>query len=256
MMTHYININVEYTADICTIRFNRDHKCNAFSNAMSEEVLSAIRAAEKNCRAIVLTANPDIKVWSSGHDLSEIHDVKELIHDPMFDLFNGIINSPVPIICAIDGDVYAGGFLIALFADIVLATERSHFCMTVNKMGIPLPEYCYAFAISVLGARKAKEMFLCSKPIDAVDGYAQGLVNYVVTTPAQLEERLSTLLEGICLCMPEGLAYTKAVFNSLTHGMVDNLRHTPGIRQQYRNLVANPEVVHRVNALISKLSRR
>ncbi|EBZ4664293.1 enoyl-CoA hydratase/isomerase family protein [Salmonella enterica subsp. enterica serovar Bovismorbificans] len=255
-MTHYAYINVEYHEDICTICFNRDDKRNAFSNAMSEEVLAAIKIAERRSRAIVLRANPDANVWSSGHDLSEIHDVQALIHDPMFELFNGIINSPVPVISAIDGDVYAGGFLIALFSDIVLATERSHFCMTANKLGLPLPEYCYAFAISVLGARKAKEMFLCARPIDAVDAYSQGLVNYVVAGPAQLDEQLSTLLEGISLCMPEALTYTKAVFNTLTQEMAANLKHIPGIRAQYRNLVVNPEVAHRVNALQDKLKRR
>jgi len=252
-MTRYID--VEYKDNFCTIRFNRDEKRNAFSNEMSEEVLNAIAEAEKDSRAIVLSANPDTGVWSSGHDLSEIHNVRDLIDDPMFDLLNRIANCPVPVICAIDGDVYAGGFLIMLVSDIAIATERSRFCMPINKMGIPLPTYCYAFAISVLGARKAKEMFLCADLVGASDAYAQGLLNQVVPGPAQLEQRLSTVLKGIAACLPEGLAYTKSVFNAMTRDIGCDGRHVAALRPHFDHLAESPEIARRVDALISKVGR-
>src|SRR5262249_16260712 len=151
---------VEYEADICTVRFDRDDKRNAFCNAMSDEVTAAIELAERNSRAIVLAANPGATVWSSGHDLTEVRDPKDLIRDSMFDLLSRIAACSIPVICAVDGDVYAGGFLITLLSDIVVATARSRFCMPINKMGIPLPMYCYQFALAALGARKAKEMFM------------------------------------------------------------------------------------------------
>ena len=254
MMQH---ISVEYGAAVCTITFNRDAKRNAFCDAMSSEVSAAIdRALEQGSQAIVLTANPGTAIWSSGHDLTEIREPKDLIQDTMFVLLQQIASCPIPVICAVDGDVYAGGFLITLLADIVLVTERSRFCMPINKMGIPLPRYCYQFAMQALGVHKAKEMFLCANLMTAADVYAHGLVNHVVPDPAQLQAQLDQVLSGIAACLPEGLAYTKAVFNSLTQDASLDAPAAQTLALHFERLAESPAVAQRIEALVRKIGRR
>jgi len=249
------HILVEHKAGISTITFNRDSKRNAFCDDMSDEVLAAIAEAEQNSRAIVLTANPGAAVWSSGHDLTEIHAPRDMIHDSMFMLLQKISECPLPVICAVDGDVYAGGFLITLLSDIVIATERSRFCMPINKLGMPLPTYCYQFAVNVLGMHKAKEMFLCANLIAAGDAHVHGLVNHVVPNPAALQERLSRLLGGIAGCLPEGLAYTKAMFNALTQHTSIDTQTAASLGQRFEQLAESPAIAQRIEALIQRIGR-
>ena len=160
-------IKIEQTGPLCTITLDRDDKRNAFSDVMSEECVAALdQAVADGCTAVVLRANPSAKVWSAGHDLTEIRHPQDLVNDSMFVLFKRIIDCPLPVVCAVDGDVYAGGFVICLLSDLVVATERSRFCMTINKMGLPLPIHCYQYCVNVLGLHKAKEMFLTARLID------------------------------------------------------------------------------------------
>lgn len=247
-------INVKYDNNVCIITFNRDEKRNAFSNEMSNEVLTTIQKAENKCNAIVLTANISSFIWSSGHDLTELNDINELLHDSMFDLFNGIANSPIPVICAIDGDVYAGGVLLTLFSDLVIATTRSRFCMPINKMGIPLPVSCYALAANNLGLRKAKEMFFTADLITAKDAYDHGLINNIVSNQVELMQRVNSIVNGISSCLPEGVAYTKDVFNALAMS-VSEVQKNHGIDDKFKGLSSNPKVLHRIDALLKKVKK-
>jgi methylmalonyl-CoA decarboxylase len=181
------HIKVDQAATVCTITLNRDEKRNAFSDAMSEECVTALdKAVADDCSAIVIRANPTAKVWSSGHDLTEIHNPQDLVHDSMFVLFRRIIDCPLPVICAIDGDAYAGGFVISLLSDLVVATQRSRFCMTINKMGLPLPIHVYQYCASVLGLHKAKEMFFTARLISAQDACAWRLPSSCSTASRML----------------------------------------------------------------------
>lgn len=250
-------IKVEQTPAVCTITLDRDDKRNAFSDAMSAECIAAMDSAvAAACSAIVLRANPSASVWSSGHDLTEIHHASDLVNDSMFVLFRRIIDCPLPVICAVDGDAYAGGFVITMLADIVVATERSRFCMTINKMGLPLPLHIYQLCAGVLGLHKAKEMFFTARLIPAQDACAQGLVNHVVVSQDELYARVGELVQAIAACNPAGIAFTKGMFNSLTHGVVLDAQTAKQYEEGARGLAQNPELARRIAALIGGIGSR
>ena len=49
-----------------------------------------------------------------------------------------LINAEVPVIAAVDGVAYGGGFSLALCADILLATPRAKFCLVFGRIGLHL----------------------------------------------------------------------------------------------------------------------
>jgi methylmalonyl-CoA decarboxylase len=250
-------IKVEQTPAVCTITLNRDDKRNAFSDVMNAECMAAMdQAIAAACSAIVFRANPSATVWSSGHDLTEIHNAADLVNDSMFVLFRRIIDCPLPVICAVDGDVYAGGFVINLLADIVIATERSRFCMTINKMGLPLPIHVYQLCVGVLGLHKAKEMFFTARPISAQDACSQGLVNHVVAGPDELSARTDEVAQAIAACNPAGVAFAKSLFNTLTHGVALAPQTLQNYEEGARQLAQSPELARRIAALVSKLGTK
>ena len=248
------HIKVEQAAAVCTITLDRDDKRNAFSDAMSAECIAAFDdAVSQGCAAIVVRANPAATVWSSGHDLTEIHNAQDLVNDSMFVLFRRIIDCPLPVICAIDGDAYAGGFVIAMLSDLVVATERSRFCMTINKMGLPLPIAIYQFCISVLGLHKAKEMFFTAQLISARDACSQGLVNHVVVSQDELFAKVDALVGAIAECNPAGVAFAKNMFNTLTQGVALDEATLKRYESGAQELAASPELSRRISALIARI---
>jgi enoyl-CoA hydratase/carnithine racemase len=251
------HIKLDLAETVCTITLDRDAKRNAFNDAMSGECATALdQAVADGCSAIVIRANPDANVWSSGHDLTEIRTPQELVEDSMFLLFRKIVDCPVPVISAVDGDVYAGGFIITLLSDLVIATRRSRFCMTINKMGLPLPIYCYQYCAQVLGLHKAKEMFFSARPIEAQDACSQGLVNHVVDTQPQLFARTDELTQAIAACNPAGVSFTKRVFNAITHGVSLSAQAAEQYQAGAQQLSENPEVSRRVRELVGRISGR
>ena len=248
------HIKVDQAKTVCTITLNRDEKRNAFSDAMSEECIAALdKAIEDRCSAVVIRANPAANVWSAGHDLTEIRNPQDLMHDSMFVLFRKIIDCPLPVICAVDGDVYAGGFVITMLSDMVVATRRSRFCMTINKMGLPLPIYCYQFCAGVLGLHKAKEMFFTARLITAQDACTQGLVNHVVEHREDLLAKIDELVRALSACNPVGVAFSKGMLNAITHGPVLDPQIIRQYEQEAKRLTENPEVIRRIEALINKI---
>lgn len=252
MNPSYIIVN--QSPSTCTITMNRDNKKNAFCSAMSNAVIIAMEeAVSAKCRVIVLRSNVTASVWSSGHDLTEIKHPADLFHDPMFELFDRLLQSPIPVICAVDGDVYAGGFLINLFSDIVVATKRSRFCMTINRMGIPLPSYYYRFAVEVLGIHKAKEMFFTAHLLTAEDAYTNGIVNHLVEDNAAMQETVDKLAQEIASCSPEGIAYTRFVMNTLTRQHFIEEKVDQEITQRFHALLKDPSLMERVTQLLNKI---
>jgi methylmalonyl-CoA decarboxylase len=247
-------IKVDQSDAVCTITLDRDGKRNAFCDAMSEECTAALdQAAAAQCSAIVIQANPGTNVWSSGHDLTEIRHPQDLAHDAMFVLFRKIVDCPVPVICAVDGDAYAGGFVITLLSDLVVATRRSRFCMTINKMGLPLPIYCYQYCAAVLGLHKAKEMFFTARLVSAEDACTQGLVNHVVDGADALQAKVGELIQAVSACNPAGVAFTKGILNAVTHGLAFHPQTSLQYEEGARHLAGNPEVARRVAALIGRI---
>ena len=67
------SIELSLEGHIGIITLNSPKKLNALSHALVEEVVSALRNfAERDARVVILRARPGVKVWSAGHDVSEL----------------------------------------------------------------------------------------------------------------------------------------------------------------------------------------
>ncbi len=69
---------------VVIITFDRDEKLNAFNAAMTAEVAAHLeRAQQAGARVVVLRANPGVRVWCAGRDLSELSPGADPADDPM-----------------------------------------------------------------------------------------------------------------------------------------------------------------------------
>jgi methylmalonyl-CoA decarboxylase len=95
---------------IGTICFNNGERRNVMSKALIDEIIQAIDALQKGkARVLVLRAPPGAKVWSAGHDVTELPLPGRdplAYHDPLVTVLRAVQELPLPVIAMIEGGVW------------------------------------------------------------------------------------------------------------------------------------------------------
>jgi enoyl-CoA hydratase/carnithine racemase len=138
--------------------------------------------------------------YSAGGDLKEMAADALAVPPPDFlPQFQRNLFTAKPIIAAVNGLAYAGGFLLVQNCDLVIAAEHARFAITEAKVGRGAP---WAAPLASLVAPKvALQLLLTGDPITAQRAYELGLVNEVVPA-AGLQDRVQAYAERIAANAP------------------------------------------------------
>src|SRR5229473_1483041 len=170
------------------ITLNRPDRRNALSLELMLELIHCLDdfSTDTSIRAIILAANG--KVYSSGHDLSELVDRNVNDYRRVFDvcteLMAKIQSIPQPVIAQVQGTASAAGCQLVAACDLAVASSEASFATPGVKIGLFCTTPMVALSRAV-GRKRALEMLLSGKPIDAATAADWGLVNRVVP-PAEL----------------------------------------------------------------------
>lgn len=242
---------------VATITLDRDAKRNAFDADLSDAVAGFIRRAEADgMRAVIVRANDAAKIFSAGHDLAEMaeHGVQDDEDEPFWRLIRTVRDSPVPVIAAIGAPVLAGGVLLALVADITLASPAATATMTANRMGVPFRAEVYAVLMHGLGLKRAKELMLTAAPMTAEECLRAGLYNHVLA-PDRLLPAAREIASRIALMSAEGVAASKRALNMLAWEPGLDESDAAVLAAAWRERLASPDLAARVGALLAGLRR-
>jgi len=168
---------------VAVITINRPEARNAINQGVREGLTAAWArfAKDQNARAAILTGAGD-KAFCAGADLKEMA-LKKLGSLPRNFLPTLNVNTQVtkPVIAAVNGVAYAGGWALVQMCDIVVASEAARFAITEAKVGRGMP---WAVPLTHMIPQKVLlEILLTGDPITAQRAYEIGFVNHVV--PAQ-----------------------------------------------------------------------
>jgi enoyl-CoA hydratase/carnithine racemase len=104
----------------------------------------------------------------------------------LFVEFNRDLVTDKPIIAAVNGHAFAGGFRIAQMADLVVSSDHATFAISEPKVGRGAP---WASPLAwIVGPRIALELLTTAQPITAQRAYDVGFVNRVVPRERLTEE--------------------------------------------------------------------
>lgn len=170
--------------DIGTITFNNGQKRNTLSSELIEEMILALEGMERQkVRVVVLRAQAGAKIWSSGHDVTELpmpgRDPLGF-SDPLVTILRTIQSLPLPVIAMIEGGVWGGACDLALSCDILIGTPTTSFCMTPAKIGVPYNATGILHFMGIMGVNIAKEMFFTAQPMSAERAAELGILNHIV----------------------------------------------------------------------------
>lgn len=184
---------------IGVITLNRPQRRNALSLELMRELIQCFDglAADRSIRAIILAAEG--KVFSSGHDLSEMVGRSEEDYRELFDvctqLMNRIQSIGQPVIAQVQGIATAAGCQLVATCDLAIASEEAAFATPGVNIGL----FCTTPMVAVsraVGRKRAFEMLLTGKMVDAFTASEWGLINRVVPA-GDLESETRRLASGI-----------------------------------------------------------
>jgi enoyl-CoA hydratase len=196
----------EISDGIMTVTLNRPEAGNSLNAAVGRQLVEAFRQAEADpdVRVVVVTGAGE-KIFSAGMDLKAFAAGEDVI--TIGAGIDAIGKCPKPVIAAVNGAALAGGFEVALKADLIVAAEHARFGIPEVKRGLfaagggtRLP--------SRIPLQVALEMGLTGDPINAQRAYDLGLVNRVVPA-AELTAATRALAAVIAANGPLALQATK-----------------------------------------------
>ena len=195
------------------LTINRPDVMNAISPAASHEMAQALDEFEQDDDlwvAIITGAGND--AFCAGGDIGVMAEAKTEEDYQMPDSgYGGMTRRNgcyKPIIAAVNGMAYGGGFEVALACDIIVASENASFGLPEPKIGTAAVASGLHRLPRHIGLKQAMAMLLLAEIIDAQKALSLQLVNQVVPSE-KLMDTARKLAKQITHCAPLAVRATK-----------------------------------------------
>ena len=224
-MKDYETLFVESTEQVATVTFNRPDKRNAITTQMIAELQDVLDSIEKTqTRVVILTGSG--KAFCAGIDLDMLRNIAKQSPGENQDdsrriakMFRKIWSFSRPMIAAVNGHALAGGCGIATLCDFTLAVPEAKFGYTEVKIGF-LPAIVSVFLTRQIGEKRARDLLLTGRLIEASEAREMGLVNEIVAQE-NLMARANELAETILAASPSSITRAKHLLISAAAAGVD-----------------------------------
>src|SRR5690606_33468783 len=181
----------EVEDDIAIITINRPDRRNAINDAVSEGMRAAWARFEQSpeLKVAILTGAGD-KSFCAGMVLKEAAD--KVLGVPARDFIPVLGDSVTvtkPVIAAVNGFAFAGGWLFAQMCDLCIASENATFGITEAKVGRGMP---WAAPLgAMIPQRVMMELLLTGDTLSAQRALEIGFVNKVVPQAELMAEAIT-----------------------------------------------------------------
>ena len=221
----YSTLLLDVSGNIATLTLNRPDKRNAISAAMISELQSALDEIEQShARVGILTGSG--KAFSAGMDLEMLSAIAQKSPTEnqddsrrMAKMFRRIWSFSKPLIAAVNGAALAGGCGIATLCDFTLAVPEAKFGYTEVRIGF-LPAIVSVFLTRQIGEKRARDLLLTGRIVEAPEAKEIGLINEIVA-PNNLMDRARELADILIAASPSSLTRAKRLLTSAAAASVD-----------------------------------
>jgi enoyl-CoA hydratase len=224
---------VDYTVDryVARLTLNSPHNRNALSATLVNQLRQGLReaAADAGVRAVVLAhtgntfcAGADLAEGSAGSAGSattgaDPFEMATARARELAALLRAIVESPLPVIVAIDGHVRAGGLGLVGACDIAVAGPRSTFALTEARIGVA-PAIISLTLLPKMSARAAARYYLTGETFDAATAAEIGLITMAAD---DVDAAIASLVADVERASPQGLAASKALTTAAVLALFD-----------------------------------
>ena len=256
MQDQYETLKLDRIDDgLLVVTLNRPEAGNSTNTQMGRDFLdlwTSLYIDQQGLRCIVLTGAGD-RIFAAGGDLKERNEMTEEQWKRQHNLFErarfSLMQCPVPIIAAVNGAAFGGGFETALSCDFSIAARRAKFALTEVKLGIIPGGMGTQNLPRAVGVRRAKQIILTGQPFTADQALEWGLVNEVCEDSA-LKDRSIEIARTICGNAPLAIYQAKKSINVSTQ--IDLFNGFAFELEAYNRLVGTEDRLEGVRAFNEK----
>jgi enoyl-CoA hydratase/carnithine racemase len=210
---------MELEGRLAVITLARPERRNALSFDLMEELIACLEQVASNPQARTVILQAEGKVFSSGHDLGEMQgrDLEEYrrIFDICTDLMTKIQSIPQPVIAQVQGMATAAGCQLVATCDLAVASSEATFATPGVRIGL----FCTTPMVALtraIGRKRAMEMLLTGRPVDAATAADWGLVNRVVPAAG-----LASETRKLACQIAEASSFTVAIGKQAYYKQID-----------------------------------
>lgn len=176
---------------IAVLRLDNEPRRNALSIAMREAISDTLEewTSDERVRIVVLTGTGT--TFCAGFDLKEFAEpsLARTIRDSSRRYHLAVWGFAKPMIAAVNGAAFGGGFDLALLCDLRIAVPHAEFAHPEIKFGAPP---LFTPLQWIVGSGIARDLCLTGRRIDSTEAHRLGLVNTIVGGDRLLDEAKAT----------------------------------------------------------------
>lgn len=227
-MPDFQNLAVSRQGTMATVLLNQPENRNPLNRTTATEMLTAFRELwdDPAVRSICVTGAG--KAFCAGGDLRQMREFSQMptleAFDwpaPIVELNRAMLESPKPVIAAVNGPAYAGGMGLAGMCDIVLAVPQASFAMPEAKIGI-FPMIIVAQLCRSMPRKKFLEMMFTGDPMSAEEAHRVGFVNHLYRDHDEMMAAVAEFGEKFTKVAPDAIRLGRRTFGLMADMTMDD----------------------------------
>ena len=204
---------------VATIAINRPDRLNAFTGHTIEELSRAVAmAAQDRAVGVIVMTGVGDRAFSAGGDVHWEASGGLEGHD--WHLGQEIVDCPKPVIARVSGYAIGGGHHLAYFCDFTVAADHSIFGQNGPRVGSPAGGYVVSHLASIVGHKRAREIWMLCRRYTAKQALEWGLINAAVPV-AELDAEVARWCDELLALSPTVLRTVKASFRNHMQSYMD-----------------------------------
>lgn len=213
------DVKYEKAEGIAKITINRPEVRNAFRPQTVKELIQCFDDAREDPKVgVIVLAGEGPDAFCSGGDQKVRGDKGYVGFDGVprlniLDVQKQIRSIPKPVVAMVAGFAVGGGHVLHVVCDLSIAADNARFGQTGPKVGSFDGGFGASYLASIIGQKKAREIWYLCRQYDAKEALQMGLVNTVVPLE-DLERETVSWCRKILEHSPLALRCLKSAFNA------------------------------------------
>ena len=223
----YKTILIEKNEGVGVITLNRPEAMNALSEALMEEMSSALDDFEADPAIGCILVTGSEKAFAAGADIKEMQSKSYMdayLGDFITRNWERVTTCRKPVIAAVAGYALGGGCELAMMCDFILCADNAKFGQPEITLGI-LPGAGGSQRLTrLVGKSKAMDMCLSGRMMDADEAERAGLVSRIVPAGELLDEAMKTAVKIAAMSRPAAMMVKESVNRSYETTLAEGVR--------------------------------
>lgn len=172
------------------IELNRPQVLNAINRSMVTEIVTTLESYDRDNDVKVVLITGAGRAFAAGADIDEMAEESSLDFELLnpFAEWDRINTVKKPLLAAVQGLAYGGGFELVLACDVIFAAEDAKFAFPEVKLGVMPGAGGTQRLTKVMGKAKALEWLWLGEPMSAKEALHFGVINRIVAPEVLLDE--------------------------------------------------------------------